>query len=209
VPNPISEVPAGRSSTICAARSLNLSPFILFVAGWLGLPGGPLYWTIVPLGPVFLSHRRSMRIRARPRVCQRPKRQRRRGTLRFLEGGFHCLLNLIFLPHQALLCLDAIVRALVRRFITGERLLEWETAAQAELHSTQTDRPLLALTPLVALAVAVLVYLCQPAPPPCAWLWLRPILLLVGISPQSLLPGSMRRCANSISASIQATRRFC
>ncbi len=40
---------AGRSSTICAARWSNHALLILFVAGWLRLPGGPLYWTIVGL----------------------------------------------------------------------------------------------------------------------------------------------------------------
>ena len=47
---------------------------------------------------------------------------------------------LLFLPHETLLALDAIVRALVRRFITGERLLEWETAAQAESQIGQAQR---------------------------------------------------------------------
>ncbi len=41
------------------------------------------------------------------------------------------LLNLAFLPHQILLSLDAIFRSLVRRFISGKHLLEWETAAQS------------------------------------------------------------------------------
>ncbi len=57
------------------------------------------------------------------------------------------LLRLVFLPHETLLAFDAIIRSLVRRFITGERLLEWETAAQAELQSparTPVDRYLAA-----------------------------------------------------------------
>ena len=41
-----------------------------------------------------------------------------------------CCLILTFLPHQTLLSIDAVVRSLVRRFITGGRLLEWETAAK-------------------------------------------------------------------------------
>ena len=35
--------------------------------------------------------------------------------------------------------LDAVVRALVRHFITRERLLEWETAAEAELGKRDTN----------------------------------------------------------------------
>jgi hypothetical protein len=45
------------------------------------------------------------------------------------------LLTLTFLAHQMLLSLDAVVRVLVRRWVTRRRLLEWETAAEAELGS--------------------------------------------------------------------------
>jgi cyclic beta-1,2-glucan synthetase len=162
--NPISEV--SRWKIFDNLRRSLVEPFtlIVFVAGWLGLPGGPLYWTIVPL--VLLIF---------PTIVQctfgigRAFVSGRKGSLGEALSGFWqaaliALLNLVFLPHQALLCLDAIVRALVRRFITGERLLEWETAAQAELLSTSRtpiDR-YLALTPVVAIGVAVLVYLINP-----------------------------------------------
>ena len=79
----------------------------------------------------------------------------------FGQGTFIALLNLVFLPHQTLLALDAIIRSLVRSFITGQRLLEWETAAEAEAAGkkrTPVDR-YLAMTPLVALIVGVLVFL--------------------------------------------------
>ena len=45
------------------------------------------------------------------------------------------LLILTFLPHQMLLSIDAVVRSLVRRMVTGRRLLEWETAEEAEISS--------------------------------------------------------------------------
>jgi hypothetical protein len=74
---------------------------------------------------------------------------------------FITFLNLVFLPHQMLLGIDAITRSLVRRFITGQRLLEWETAAEAESNTgkiTPVDR-YLAATPLVAILVIVLIAL--------------------------------------------------
>jgi hypothetical protein len=163
-PNPISEVSRWKIFDNLRRTLVEPFTFILFVAGWLGLPGGPLYWTIVPL--VLLIF---------PTVVQcafglgRAFAGRRKGSAGEAISGFWkaaliALLNLSFLPHLALLCLDAIVRALVRGFITGERLLEWETAAQAELHRTRhtlIDR-YFAVTPLVALAVAGLVYLVNP-----------------------------------------------
>ena len=45
------------------------------------------------------------------------------------------LLMLTFLAHQMLLSIDAVVRSLVRRMVTGRRLLEWETAEEAEIGS--------------------------------------------------------------------------
>ena len=61
---------------------------------------------------------------------------------------------------KAAMALDAIVRSLVRRFITGERLLEWETAYQSELkrsRRTPIDR-YLAVMPLIVVALGAIVW---------------------------------------------------
>ena len=61
-----------------------------------------------------------------------------------------------FLAHQALLSMDAVVRTLVRRMITRQRLLEWETAAEAELAGEKRTMLDIYLnwTPAVALGLA-------------------------------------------------------
>jgi hypothetical protein len=182
--NPISEVSRWKIFDNLRRSLVEPFTFILFVAGWLGLPGGPLYWTIVPVALLIF-----------PSIIQcsfglgRAFVSGRRGSAGDALSGFRnaalvALLNLIFLPHQTLLCLDAIVRVLVRRLITGERLLEWETAAQAEIHSTSRtpiDRYLV-LTPFVALGVAVLVYLINPRYHH-ALVVAAPILLLWALAP--------------------------
>lgn len=161
VSNPISEISRWKIFDNLRRSLVEPFTFILFIAGWLGLPGGPLYWTLVPLALLIF-----------PSVVQcifslcRGIAAGRKGSIGEALTGFGqasliALFSLIFLPHQTLLLFDAILRALIRRFITGERLLEWETAAQAELNSrsrTPMDRYLV-LTPLVTLALAVLVYL--------------------------------------------------
>jgi cyclic beta-1,2-glucan synthetase len=163
VKNPISDISRWKIFDNLRRSLVEPFTFILFVAGWLGLPGGPLYWTIVSLLLLIF-----------PTLVQfafglgRALFSGRRGSAGEVLSGFWksalaVLLNLVFLPHQTLLSIDAIVRALVRRFITGERLLEWETAAQAELHApalTPVDRYLV-LSPLVAFAAAALVYLAN------------------------------------------------
>jgi hypothetical protein len=178
VPSPISTV--SRWKIFDNLRRSLVEPFtlILFVAGWLWLPGGPLYWTIL-LFLLFMF----------PTIMQfafglgRAIASRRDGAVaQALEGSgqstLMALLNLSFLPHQAMLGLDAVVRALIRRFITGERLLEWETAAEAETQSrkvTPVDR-YLALMPLVACILAIIVYVF--APHRSTFLIAAPMLLL-------------------------------
>jgi cyclic beta-1,2-glucan synthetase len=50
----------------------------------------------------------------------------------FWRAHQQAFLNLVFLPHQAALMADAILRTLVRRFVTGRNLLEWQCMAQVE-----------------------------------------------------------------------------
>lgn len=182
VPNPISEV--SRWKIFDNLRRSLVEPFtlILFVAGWIGLPGGPLYWTLVSLFLLVL-----------PTIVQlvfglcRSIASGRDGAVSQVISGVGqalliTLLNLVFLPHQTLLAIDAIIRALVRQFITGQRLLEWETAAEAESqlsHRTPADR-YLTLTPVVSGGIAIAVYLAHPHGR--AILYAAPILILWGVA---------------------------
>ena len=134
--------------------------FLLFVIAWLNPPGGALYWTLIALGflffPVFVQFGFTL---------TRALFSDAKGVVPKAFSGFSqnlliTFLNFVFLPQQAMLSIDAIVRSLVRRYITGERLLEWETAAQSEAggaRRTPVDR-YLTLTPLVAICVAALTY---------------------------------------------------
>ncbi len=163
-PSPISAIARWKIFDNLRRSLVEPFTFILFVAGWLGLPGGPLYWTIASLllliFPTFVQFAFGL---------GRALFSANKGGIGEVLSGFWksalvVLLNLVFLPQQTLLSLDAIVRALVRRFITGQRLLEWETAAQAEDRSaagTPVDRYLM-LTPVVAGAVAALIYIANP-----------------------------------------------
>ncbi|MFZ1938028.1 MAG: glucoamylase family protein [Terracidiphilus sp.] len=159
VTNPISSISRWKILDNLRRSLVDPTLFVLFIAGWIRLPGGPLYWTSVSLLMLFF-----------PAVVQfsfglgRAFSSGRRGQVGEALTGLGqalliSILRLAFLPHETLLAIDAIVRSLVRRFITGERLLEWETAAQAELQSSSrnpVDR-YLAATALVAVGVGALV----------------------------------------------------
>ncbi len=159
VRNPISTI--SRWKIFDNLRRSLVEPFtlILLVSGWLGLPGGALYWTLVTL---FLL--------VAPTLVQfafglgRALASEQQGSVsevifNLRQALFLTLLNLAFLPHQTMFSLDAIARALIRRLVTGERLLEWETAAQAESPTgrrTPVDR-YLGITSVFAVALAVVI----------------------------------------------------
>jgi cyclic beta-1,2-glucan synthetase len=98
----------------------------MLVAGWLILPGHPAVWTMLgilaPGGHIFTE------------LVTGFARGRRRsaftGTFqRLSDQTGRWLLLLIFLPHDAAVAADAIVRTLVRVFLTRRRLLQWTSAA--------------------------------------------------------------------------------
>ncbi len=178
VRNPISTISRWKILDNLRRSLVEPATMILLVAGWLGLPGGPIFWTTVTVFllfvPVFVQLvfglGRAMFIE-------------QEGAAQDVVTGFQqsliiTLLTLAFLPHQTMMAIDAIIRAMVRRMITGQRLLEWETAAEAESsqrRSSAVDR-YLAFTPLVAILIAATLGVFHPI----ALIPAAPILLLWG-----------------------------
>ena len=180
--NPISGISRWKILDNLRRSLVEPSIFALFVAGWLRLPGGPLYWTIATLLLLFF-----------PAIAQlafglgRALTGDRQGQISEAISGFQraalvVLVRLVFLPHETLLAFDAIIRSLVRRFITGERLLEWESAAQDEMQSSTREHVdwYLAVTPLVAMILGVVIWLF--AAHRSALLCAAPVLLLWAIA---------------------------
>ncbi len=150
--------------------------FLLLLLGWLCLPGGPVNWTLGTIAILFL-----------PAVCQLVF-----GLVNALAFGRSAIatdavdgflnesvavwLTVTFLAHQALLSMDAMVRTLVRRMITRQRLLQWETAAQAELagYKRTVLDIYLSWTPALALGIFLLLWFVRRNALPAA----LPILLL-------------------------------
>jgi cyclic beta-1,2-glucan synthetase len=159
-------------------RSL-VEPFtmLLLLAGWLGLGGGPLYWTLITLLLMFLPTLVQLVFAVSRAAVSDQAGAFGEALAGSGQSAVITLLNVVFLPHSTLLSLDAILRSLVRRFITGQRLLEWETAAEAEAGKrvTPVDRYLTA-SPLIALGIALLVFWRHPHSLPFA----LPVLVLWG-----------------------------
>jgi hypothetical protein len=92
----------------------------------------------------------------------------------FVRSHLVITLHFAYLLHDALLSVDAIVRALARMFVTGRRLLEWESAAEASLRTRGATDLFLTWSPVTAAAVTVLLGLLRPDVLPVA----APLLLM-------------------------------
>jgi len=130
--------------------------FIMLVLGWFILPGGALYWTIATLVFLLLPVLVQLGFNFGRALVSLNMAAMREGVGTFARSFGFTLLNLTFLPHHMFMSLDAIARSLGRRLLSGMRLLEWETAAQAESNKSRTtlDR-YLHYSPLIAILIGV------------------------------------------------------
>ncbi|HTV81704.1 MAG TPA: glucoamylase family protein [Acidobacteriaceae bacterium] len=177
VRNPISTISRWKILDNLRRSLVDPMTMVLLVAGWLGLPGGALYWTLATLFLMFVPTFLQLLFGLGRAFFSEQEGVARDVLAGFQQSLFTTLLTLTFLPHQTMLAIDAIVRAQVRRMVTGRRLLEWETAAQAEsgTRSSTVDR-YLAWTPLLAVALASVV----AASLPVSLIVAAPILILWG-----------------------------
>lgn len=181
-PNPITALSRWKIFDNLRRSLVDPALAMLLVAGWLGLPGGALYWTLATLFllffPVLIPFAHSMLNATR----SRSKGQAADAVVGLARSTMLIFLRLVFLLHQTMLVIDAVFRSLFRRFVTGQRLLEWETAAQAEQESAPrapTDKYLAAIT-LVAIALGAVIFLISSSPR--ALIYAAPILTLWALS---------------------------
>lgn len=182
IPNPLPVISAWKILDNLRRSLLEPSLVLLFLAGWLYVPGPPWFWTVATVAILFIPVYASL-------LFAIPRAPSGRRALRiwvietaksFVQGNAVALLTLVFLFHQALLSLDAIARSVRRVYITRRRMLEWETAAEAENASGRksTVDTYLEWTPFLAAAVGVLVWFVRPESLPAA----APVLFLWIIS---------------------------
>ncbi len=168
--------------------------FFFFIAGWLWLPGTPAAWTIIGLLLTAVSLVTAVvtaLIRSADSTVWRTNRPLRNSATRWL-------LQITFLPYEALLNLDAIVTTLTRMFISRRHLLQWTTAARTnqlfgdEISTTRFAGQMIRALILVSLLSVILVF-WQPqslyAAAPLLILW----LLAPEIARRISLPAAQER----------------
>ena len=182
VPNPISMVSRWKILDNLRRSLVEPATFALFLAGWFGLPRGPLFWTLATTVLLFLpSYVQLLFSFIRAAFAESSSAVLVDGLEGFYSSQAIGLFTLAFLPQQALLSMDAIARTLVRSFVTRHRLLEWETAAEAEAgHKLAAVDRYLSVVP----AVSVLIGLVLAGLSPHSLLIASPVLLLWALSPR-------------------------
>jgi cyclic beta-1,2-glucan synthetase len=148
-------------------RSL-LAPAIILMlmAGWTILPGAALWWTLFALltlaFPVYAHVTTGLLIHPRG-IPWTSHFWNVWGDLRTHTAQL--ALEIVFLAHQAWLMSDAVGRTLYRKLFSHRRLLEWETAANAE-QSSRHDAPdffrLMWPAGLIAVIAVVGVFITRP-----------------------------------------------
>ena len=174
VRNPISLVSRWKIIDNLRRSLMEPATFFLLVAGWFFLPGGPGFWTCITLALLFLPIYCRLIFALVSAAAIERWDMARESFIDFLTSHVNIVLNLAFLAHQALVSIDAIVRTVIRTYITHSRLLEWETATEAEL-GIQKRTPVdiyLNWMPVLAIGLALGLFL-RPAAAP----WALPLLL--------------------------------
>ena len=180
VANPISTISRWKIFDNLRRSLLEPITFLLLVSGWLFLPGGALYWTLVTIALMLVPVVVQLCFNLGRAALKLSSAGVTDGLRTFFSSlGFH-LLTLVFIPHQTLLSFDAITRSLVRRLVTGKRLLEWETASQAEAGRTRSTLDLyLQFCPVLSIALVGIIFLVHRR----ALLIAGPILVLWALAP--------------------------
>ncbi|MCC6165940.1 MAG: hypothetical protein IT329_01820 [Caldilineaceae bacterium] len=169
-PNPLPAI--ARWKIVDNLRRSLLTPALLlwFVAGWTILPGSPWLWTlagiVIPAVPVLTG--------ALEALARSLRRDGTREALRPLwKSVARWLLQLVFLPYEAVLNLYAIGITAVRLAVTRRHMLQWVTSAHAARlvgENTTLDTTLQWMLPSlsVLLPIALLTVWLRPAALPVA-----------------------------------------
>jgi cyclic beta-1,2-glucan synthetase len=137
--------------------TVEIAQLAFLVAGWTVLPGSPLRWTALGLAAIAGPWIASLVL-----AVVRPPLDKSWRAYYWAVGRDAATsaqqigLAVTFLPHQAFVSADAIVRTLWRLLISRRHLLEWQTASHAEtLAATATGGAWRAMWPAVAMAPVV------------------------------------------------------
>jgi cyclic beta-1,2-glucan synthetase len=133
IPNPISSLSRWKILDNLRRSLVSFSVMLLFILGSTIFPGHSLFWLgfgLITIGFPFILECSDFVLRKHYRT----EWDKRHSNIIFgLKGVFYqVFLVLVFLPYQAYMMTDAIIRSLYRMIVTRKNLLQWVTAADVE-----------------------------------------------------------------------------
>jgi cyclic beta-1,2-glucan synthetase len=164
VPNPISLISRWKILDNLRRSMVEPATLALFLLAWTVLPGQALHWTLVALAVLFAPAIFQFLARLARTAIAGSISAVKDACVSLATGVAGVVLSIAFLLHDALVAADAIWHSVYRRGISGKRLLEWETAAQAEGVKSNRSRLDLYLlfTPVSALGIGIALALTRP-----------------------------------------------
>jgi cyclic beta-1,2-glucan glucanotransferase len=181
VRNPLSHISRWKILDNLRRSMMDFATLLVLLYGWFFRPAVAAYWTLAAIGlmvfPMYFQFVLAIFTAGGALFTA----QFWKNVISDLASSQSRLfLKLIFLLQQTLVEIDAVVRTLVRMTLTRRRLLEWETAADAELGTGRksiVDTYLKCCFP-ISMALGTLIYLVRPRSLPVA----LPFLILWGSS---------------------------
>ena len=113
--------------------TVEIAMLAFLIAGWTVLPGSPLRWTLLGLAAIATPWIVSILLAVlRPPFDKSWRAYYSAVGQDALTSAQQVAVAITFLPHQAWISADAILRTLYRLFISKRDLLEWRTASHTE-----------------------------------------------------------------------------
>jgi cyclic beta-1,2-glucan synthetase len=140
VRNPLSQISRWKILDNLRRSLMDVATLLMFLCGWVLLPHQAVAWTLAALAlmlfPTYFDFIFS--VLTAGKAFFRPDFWRS-WCSDFATANARIFVRLAFLLQQSLINVDAVVRTIVRLKFTHKRLLEWETAADAESASKGTN----------------------------------------------------------------------
>jgi len=183
LPNPLAPLARWKIFDNLRRTLMPMALTTLLILGWAVVEGAALPWTLLVGAIIFLPTIFS----ALTDLVKKPTELPWRTHLPNVLGGAvqqlgQGLLTLSFLPYEALVSLDAMLRTLGRLMFTRRNLLEWQTASEGERQAATSLSGHLAVmwsAPMIAAFAAILVLGQRPD----SWWLAFPIVLLWALAP--------------------------
>jgi len=164
VRNPLSHIARWKIIDNLRRSLMDCAIFLVFLSGWFWLPGTPAYWTLAALAlMLFPTYFRFVLMIATARTALLQLHFWKSLLGDWVTEHSRFFFRLAFLCHQTLVGVDAVARTLIRLRFTHKRLLQWETAADAEVGTGESlVDAYLRWSPTISLAIAALLLVARP-----------------------------------------------